>query len=304
MLPNSAGLAVAVAVFSQLASSAPSALTSSKQGAAGCMPSQTQPYAFTGVLVQQYDGNDYLFYRRDINSVYNGSSFDGAVATPCDAFRSKVTFSGYGYSGVDAYEVGEHSSASLLCYRMAPSLIVDDVESYPQGILRRTTNRKQCAQMVPYVQSCQNSICPPDPSYSYRKRTGDEHLQERMIFGSGWDIRWVGYPKTDEEVLANGGQFLFAWLYNGTAQAQISASSNARKHSRVFVHRVNEINNAQYTFARNGYSLGDRMDDSAVLVGTAYKTNTDPIQLITAYDGNPNKTQAEVIRQTKPIPFV
>ncbi|KAE8246641.1 hypothetical protein A4X13_0g5697 [Tilletia indica] len=294
MLPNSAGLAVAVAVFSQLASSAPSALTSSKQGAAGCMPSQTQPYAFTGVLVvkgdsgyadessaqinylapqQQYDGNDYLFYRRDINSVYKGSSFDGAVATPCDAFRSKVTFSGYGYSGVDAYEV---------------------------GILRRTTNRKQCAQMIPYVQSCQNSICPPDPSYSYKKRAGDENLQERMIFGSGWDIRWVGCPKTDEEVLANGGQFLFAWLYNGTAQAQISASSNARKHSRVFVHRANEINNA---FARNGYSLGDRMDGSAVLVGTAYKTNTDPIQLITAYDGNPNKTQAEVIRQTKPIPL-
>ncbi|KAE8264042.1 hypothetical protein A4X09_0g7071 [Tilletia walkeri] len=279
MLPNPAGLAVAVAVFSQLASSAPSVLTSSKQGAAGCMPSQTQPYAFTGVL--QYDGNDYLFYRRDINSVYKGSSFDGAVATPCDAFRSKVTFSGYGYSGVDAYEVAT-----------------------PAGILRRTTNRKQCAQMIPYVQSCQNSICPPDPSYSYKKRAGDEHLQERMIFGSGWDIRWVGCPKTDEEVLANGGQFLFAWLYNGTAQAQISASSNARKHSRIFVHRANEINNAQYTFARNGYSLGNRMDGSAVLVGTAYKTNTDPIQLITAYDGNPNKTQAEVIRQTKPIPFV
>ncbi|KAL9935628.1 hypothetical protein V8E36_005205 [Tilletia maclaganii] len=133
-----------------------------------------------------------------------------------------------------------------------------------------------------------------------------QELEQRRIFGSGYDLRWSACPTTDAAILANEGEFLFAWAYNATAQAKYTGNVGpvATQHPRVYVNRANEITNEGTPYGRNGYSLGDRANGSAVLVGTAYKSNFDPISLISPVLGSPNKTQAEVERQTAPYPFI
>ncbi|KAK0565754.1 hypothetical protein OC861_003575 [Tilletia horrida] len=153
----------------------------------------------------------------------------------------------------------------------------------------------QPLNMIPYNRACQLDICEPDTPYP----TG--YSDAPVILGSAWDVRWLPCPKTNADILANNGQFLFAWAYNSTGQPK--TPSTVAVHPRVLVHRANEITNPRAPFSQSGYSLGDRGDGHAVLLGSAYKSNFDPIQLINAFNGNRTRTLAEVKAQTKHDPY-